>query len=161
MDARVEAVKRTLDLNTRLLLNALEGIDDEAARRRFEGTNHVAFLACHLVDARHYLARALGLPGESPFKDILEGAKGIDDVKEFPGLEEIRAAWRDVSASLSSRVASMPGADLDKPAPYAFPIEGGESVLGCLTFLVQHDSYHLGQVAFLRRALGLPAMAYR
>jgi uncharacterized damage-inducible protein DinB len=32
--------------------------------------------------------------------------------------------------------------------------------LGLVAFLVQHDSYHLGQVAFLRRQLGHPAMSY-
>jgi uncharacterized damage-inducible protein DinB len=29
-----------------------------------------------------------------------------------------------------------------------------------IAFLVQHDSYHLGQVAFLRRQLGKPPMSY-
>jgi hypothetical protein len=37
-----------------LLLNALAGIDEKAARARpNEETNHALFLACHLVDARH------------------------------------------------------------------------------------------------------------
>jgi uncharacterized damage-inducible protein DinB len=29
-----------------------------------------------------------------------------------------------------------------------------------VTFLVQHESYHLGQIALLRRYAGLPAMKY-
>ena len=33
--------------------------------------------------------------------------------------------------------------------------------LGALTFLVQHDSYHIGQLALLRKPAGLPAMSYR
>jgi uncharacterized damage-inducible protein DinB len=32
--------------------------------------------------------------------------------------------------------------------------------LGLIAFLVQHDSYHLGQIAFLRKQLGKPAMSY-
>ena len=32
--------------------------------------------------------------------------------------------------------------------------------LALIAFLMQHDSYHIGQVAFLRRQLGKPAMAY-
>lgn len=161
MEPAVAPLKRTLDLNTRLFLNSLDGVDDEAARRRIGDTNHVAFLACHLVDARHYLARALGLESESPFKEILEGAKGIDDVEEFPRLDAIREAWNDVSTKLSGRLASLTSRDLEKPAPYTFPIEEGETTLGGLTFLLQHDTYHIGQIAFLRRGLGLPAMSYR
>jgi uncharacterized damage-inducible protein DinB len=30
-----------------------------------------------------------------------------------------------------------------------------------IAFLVQHDSYHVGQMAFLRRQLGKAAMSYR
>jgi len=29
-----------------------------------------------------------------------------------------------------------------------------------LTFLTQHDSYHVGQLALLRRYMGLSAMSY-
>ncbi len=152
----------TLELNTRLLLNALDGIDEKAARiRPNDKTNHALFLACHLVDSRHYLARALGLASESPFKAMLQEAKGIDDVKEYPSLEDVRAAWVDVGGRLSRYIAELGVSDLEKPAPFAFPIEGGATLLGCLAFLVQHDSYHLGQVALLRRYLGLEAMSYK
>ncbi len=58
-DALVPLV-RTLDLNTRLFLNALDGVDDKIATSRpNESTNHIAFVACQLVDARHYLGNAV------------------------------------------------------------------------------------------------------
>jgi uncharacterized damage-inducible protein DinB len=34
------------------------------------------------------------------------------------------------------------------------------SRLGLIAFLTQHDSYHIGQLAFLRRQLGRSPMAY-
>jgi uncharacterized damage-inducible protein DinB len=162
LNPAVRPLVSTLELNTRLLLNALDGIDENTARTRpNEKTNHALFLACHLVDSRHYLARALGLASESPFKAMLEGAKGIDDVKQYPSLEEVREAWKDVGTRLSEHIGGLSGSDLEKPAAFAFPIEGGETLLGCLAFLVQHDSYHLGQVALLRRYVGLEAMSYK
>jgi uncharacterized damage-inducible protein DinB len=158
----VRPLAQTLELNNRLLLNALDGVDENTARiRASERTNHILFLACHLVDARHYLARSIGLESESPFKAMLDEAEGIDDVKEYPSLEEVREAWKEVGERLSRHLADLSPADLEKPAPHAFPIEGGESLLGCLSFLVQHDSYHLGQVALLRRYIGLEAMSYK
>jgi len=33
--------------------------------------------------------------------------------------------------------------------------------MGGIAFAVQHESYHLGQIALLRRALGHPPMSYR
>ena len=73
----------------------------------------------------------------------------------------IRAAWTDVSAKLSAHLATLDAAQLEKPADTEFPIEGGNTAQGCLTFLVQHDTYHLGQIALLRRFVGLEARSYR
>jgi len=42
---------------------------------------------------------------------------------------------------------------------HRFPISD-TTALGMITFLTQHDSYHIGQVGFLRRQLGKPAMTY-
>jgi uncharacterized damage-inducible protein DinB len=162
MNPAVRPLVQTLDLNTRLLLNALDGVDEEAARKRpNDRTNHILFLACHLVDARHFLARSLGLASESPFKGVLDEAEGLDDVKAFPALDQVREAWKEIGERLRRHIAELEPPDLEKPAPHAFPIEGGESLLGCLAFLVQHDSYHLGQVALLRRYVGLEAMSYK
>ena len=35
-----------------------------------------------------------------------------------------------------------------------------KTTLGMLTFLVQHDSYHIGQLSLLRKYAGMPAMQY-
>jgi uncharacterized damage-inducible protein DinB len=32
--------------------------------------------------------------------------------------------------------------------------------MNLLAFFVQHDSYHIGQLALLRKHVGLPAMQY-
>jgi len=162
MNPTLVPLKRTLDLNTRLLLNALDGFSEQEALARPGGsTNHAAFLACHLVDARHYLARTLGVESEYPFAEQLRDARGLEDVEVFPPLDEIREAWTAISARLTEHLASVDADRLGDPVEHAFPIEGGDTLLGCLVFLVQHDGYHLGQIALLRRFVGLPAMSYR
>jgi len=65
-----------------------------------------------------------------------------------------------VSDHLETVLGALTTERLDEPAPQRFPIDD-ETVLGEIAFLVQHDSYHIGQVALLRRQLGLPAMRYR
>ena len=162
MHTSVTPLKSTLDLNTRLYLNCLDGVTDEMATKRPNGqTNHMAFLAVHVLDARYYLAKGAGLDIECPFKDALEGARGLDDIEDYPSLDAVRDAWKDVSARLSSRLEALTDADLNGKAPYDFPIDGGETILGMLAFLTQHDSYHVGQLAILRRYLGLDAMSYQ
>lgn len=160
MHASIAPLAAILDLDTDLLLNCLEGLSEEDARRRLPGGgNSAAFLAAHLTDSRHFLAARLERPLTNPLSRYLADARGIEDVLEWPGLDLIRSAWLAVSRHLANVLAMLDGAALLDPESTRFPLGDGTR-LGVITFLVHHDSYHLGQLAFVRRQLGHPAMSY-
>ena len=160
MNAALGPLCKTLNLNTRLFLSAVNGVDDTVAvTRPNAGTNHIAFISCHLVDARYYLATCAGSETQSPFKE-LENARTIEDVKNFPPLEEIRSAWTHISEVLTDKLPRLSEADLKREMERLFPIEDGKSLLGCVTFLLEHEAFHIGQIALLRRYFGLEAMKY-
>jgi len=75
-------------------------------------------------------------------------------------LDVVRGAWSAVSAELDVTVLGAGSGDLDAPVDARFP-GVDRTRLGALTFLVQHDSYHIGQLALLRKPAGLSAMSYR
>ena len=161
MDSRVAPLAAVLRLNTRLLRNCVDGLTDEqAASRPAPPANSVAFLVAHLTDARHSILTLLGEPAPNPLAPYLAGARGIDDVRELPPLAELLSAWAAASAALDERLQATEAATLDAPSPRRFLVDD-PSVLGSVAFLVQHDSYHVGQLSLLRRLHGLPAMRYR
>lgn len=148
-------------LHTRLYLNCLDGMDDSTARWRAEGrTNSALFVAAHLVDSRAWTARLLGLEIPEPFGGALRYGTSLDDLAELPDLEEVVDEWTAVSALLEGRLAALTPEELAAPATQRFPV-GDASVGGALAFLLHHEAYHIGQLSLLRRAVGLPAMAYR
>ena len=161
MDPRIQPLDAILRLNTRLLVNCLDGLTDETARQRHAGgVNSATFIAAHVTDSRFFILRTLGGSRENPLSASLDKAKTIDDITDWPSLDTIRDAWRGVSEDIDAKLATMTGDELDAPVDARFP--GVERTrLGALTFLVQHDSYHLGQLALLRKPAGLPAMTYR
>ena len=160
MEPQVAPLHALLELNTDLLLNCLDDLSDEEARRRLEGGgNSVAFLAAHLTDTRHFLANRLGHPVPNPLSRYLAEASSIDDIVEWPTLVEQRDWWRGISRHVGEVIAARTADELRRTKVHRFPLED-TSELGLIAFLTQHDSYHIGQVAFLRRQLGLPAMAY-
>ena len=150
VDPRVVPLHATLRLNTRLLLNCLDGLDDAVG---------IGFIAAHLVDARHLLARVIGLDAAPPYGGALETARGIDDVAVVPRLSDTRRGWREISVRVEGALLHLGSDALDAPAPQRYPIDD-RSVLGAIAFLVQHDGYHIGQLALIRKFLGAPAMRY-
>jgi uncharacterized damage-inducible protein DinB len=159
MHPSVTAAAAILRLNTELFLNCLAGVGDGAAARRVTPeTNSLAFVAAHLVDGRHRLAEYLGAPRSSPIAHELQGAKRQDDLAALPTVVELLAAWESVSAHLAVTVERL---DTGHLAAEGRPFPGSDrTVLGGIAFLIQHESFHIGQLALLRRQLGLPAMSY-
>jgi uncharacterized damage-inducible protein DinB len=160
MDPRAQPLSAILRLDTRLFLNCLDGLSDEAARQRHgDGVNNAAFIAAHVTDTRFYIFRTLGGELANPLSASLDNAKSIDDITDWPTLDTIRGAWRAVSDAIDARLDTLGPDDLSAAVDARFP--GVERTrLGALTFLVQHDAYHIGQLALLRKHAGLPAMRY-
>jgi len=161
MEPQLAPLASILKLNTRLVENCLAGLSDsQALTRPPAGGNHAAFLLAHLTDSRYLLLALLGGPGGSnPLSSFLDRARSVDDVSELPPLDDLLRFWRDVSAALLSQCAAATGEQLAAPSAQRFPVDDA-TVLGAVAFLTQHDSYHLGQLAALRRALGFQAMRY-
>ena len=161
MDPRLQGLSAQLELQSKLFLNCLDGVSDEDAAVRAGGTtNSMAFLAAHLVDSRHWLARVTGLTIENPFGPRLDGARGIEDLKDCPTVEESRQAWRALAQPLTSHMQTLDAPMLDQQSTTRFPISD-KSVVGTIAFLLHHEAYHIGQLALLRRYTGSPAMSYR
>lgn len=160
MHRLMDAHEKTLLLNTRLFDNCLAGVDDTMARRRpNEHTNHMAFLACHLVESRYFLAGLLGSSVVCPFAAQLDGVRSVAELREVPALVDVRAAWAASTAILSERFAELDEGDLRRPVEQSFPIDD-RTLLGAIAFLLQHEAYHVGQLALLRKFFALGPMAY-
>lgn len=149
-----------LDLNTRLFFNALRDLSDDEARRRVApGVNSAAFVAAHLVDARHYLLKLLGAPRPNPM-DALGEVGSEDELRvPLPPLDELRAAWLVAGAAVRETLVGLTEEQAAREAGPKFPVEV-PGVLGAVVFMLHHESYHVGQLALLRKQLGYPAMSY-
>lgn len=160
MDPRLSSHRALLEMQERLFTNCFAGVDDAKSRERTgPRTNHMAFLGAHLAETRHYLVGLLGGGGEPPFGGRFAELRGVDEMVEPPTVDEILAAWREVSPELDRCLAAVDAETLDGAPPIPFPV-ADPTLLGGVGFLVHHEAYHLGQLALLRKHVGLPAMSY-
>ena len=148
-------------LNTELVLNCIEDLDDRLAQARGEPpVNSIAFLVAHLSETRHLMAQIIGQPLPSPFSPAFSKARTLDQAGPLPSLDELRAHWERISAHLAVHIERLDTAQLAQSSSQRLPGTDG-TLLGALAFLAQHESYHLGQIGILRRQLGCSPMSYR
>lgn len=160
MHDQVAPLHNILRINTGLFANCLDGIDDTHATYRLnQRTNNIVFIAAHLVEARHFLASQLQVAAPTPFDGKLSGAKTIADLNEFPTIAEVAASWEEISEKLASRFETLTGEELAKASAQIFPGDD-RTILGAIAFLLQHEAYHIGQLAFIRKFLDHEPMSY-
>ena len=161
MDARIQPLYEIFKFNTRNFLNCLEGMDeDQAGWRAGEDTNSAAYIALHVLDSRHFLARTIGLALEHKLGAAAKEARNNPRTANLPSIEDIRREWKSVTGEARARLAQLGTPDLGNLVETKLPMED-KTVLGIIAFNMMHESYHIGQLGLLRKQVGLPAMALR
>jgi uncharacterized damage-inducible protein DinB len=160
MNTTLHPLAEIFRMNTTLFRNCIAGMTDEHARHRIgQRTNNAGFIVLHVVDARFHLARLLGGDIVNPYGDQFESVRALEDIKELPPLTELTEAWDEASVAVMNALQQAEQEGLRKSAPAKLPISD-ESILGAIAFFAQHESYHLGQLGFLRKELGLGRMKW-
>jgi len=154
MDQRVSPLASQFSMNASMMRRALDGLDaGTAARRPVEDGNPLAFLAVHVVDARAFLVGILGGDAGHEWSEIFAAAREFEDLDAVPTPQQLLTTFDILSARLDARLESIDAESLNQPSGESFPT-GDESVLGAISFLAFHESYHVGQIGLLHRAVG-------
>jgi len=119
-------------------------------------TNGMLWIYAHMAAVRGRLLNALGEPFDPGLGDFGRGAE-LKDPSAYPAREKINEAVRDVNARLFAKLATLTDAELSQPAKGQLP-NSVQTIGDQLSFIALHDSYHVGQLAYVRKALGLPGV---
>jgi hypothetical protein len=148
------------NLNTRLFNNTLAGVTEQQSAERISGhSNSFKWIATHTVWARYNMLMFLGKPVQNPYPGLFDNFKAYDPADKYPSLEEIKKEWERASGLLKDAFVSASEEHLLADSPLKSPI-GDFTNAGTLAFLVQHESYDIGQLALLKKYLTKEAMAY-
>jgi len=147
-------------LNNRLFLNALEGVTEEQSKTRIsDHSNSLIWIAAHTTWARYNTLNLLGNPAENPFKGLFENFKAYDPKDVYPTLEKVKSEWEKASPLLKEALHTVTEEHLAGPAPFKNPT-GDSTIGGTIVFLAQHESYDIGQMAYLKKYFTKEAMKY-
>jgi len=139
--------------NTGLFKKTIDGVPTEKLLARpGEDSNHLLWIAAHVVVHRAKVLKLLGEEWSRPWEGLFaRGAKLTAD-EQYPRMEEIVQAWDELSGKLAPSLANASSEALGVAVPKGVTLDG--KVSGQIAFLALHETYHVGQMAYLRKWLG-------
>lgn len=156
--AIIAAAAAELHGNTAYLEKAVAGIPPEQwLSRPNSHSNHLTWIVGHALWARQALLSRIGTEWPHPGLQVFARGVKIDPHAVYPAPEALLAGWRECSAVLASTLENITAEALAAPAPPGPPTPDGK-VSGFIGVLAWHDTYHLGQIAYLRCWLGYPGV---
>ena len=140
--------------NTDIINKAIADVRTEDwFRMPGDDSNHMMWLLGHVVLHRGQVLNVLGVDWNSSWASLFaRGSQRVDDA-DYPAVDEMRAAWDEISQQLNSTLREPAPDVLSKAAPQGAP-SFDKTMSGAVAFYAFHDTYHTGQVSFLRKWLG-------
>jgi hypothetical protein len=144
-------------VNDDLVFRALDGLThEELCETPTDHSNPMFWVAGHVVQTRAQLLQQLGESVETGWGDIFNRGAALGETARYPSRDEIERVMRDVGPRLQAKLATLDEHQLARPASVKLP--GAKTMADQLAFFALHDSYHVGQMAYIRKALGYPAL---
>jgi len=162
----VETIIKQYTLLTDWFLSALEKINDQDGCKTInDQSNSLEWIAGHLITGRYRNIIRLKVQIE-PYKYIKKfidqtipppNAIKFDKRNTYPSLTDSREQWASYGKTFLDTLNTLDEDILKNEIPFNV-LSGGNKVEDVLTFMVMHETYHIGQMSIIRKALGYSAM---
>jgi uncharacterized protein YndB with AHSA1/START domain/uncharacterized damage-inducible protein DinB len=119
--------------------------------------NSMLWIYAHMATVRARMLNVLGDAYDPGLGDTFGRGAQVQDSESYPTREKIIEVSREVNARLFAKLATVSEAELSRKATGPMP-PSVQTVGDQLAFFALHDSYHVGQLAYVRKALGLPGV---
>jgi hypothetical protein len=146
----------TFRIGSAFFVNGIATLEADAARTQIAGdVNPPLWLAGHLLDSRKYLLELFGVERELPFGTTFR--EKYDPSADYPGMDEIKEKWGAISDELFEKMAAASDDHFDTPIDWNIPVSD-KTVRGAVLFYTYHEAYHMGQISYARRGMGMDGL---
>jgi uncharacterized damage-inducible protein DinB len=159
MDPVVAAYGQLLAIQTMLVNRALAALSEEEIwRRPAAEANSVGWLLGHITTARNGMVTVLGGdPERAAWLTSFGRGAQVAERDAYPPTSDVVETLKRINAKLKARMEAATEEELGAPSPLKTP-SPDPSVRGTVGFLIFHDGYHVGQIAYVMKLLGKPGL---
>jgi uncharacterized damage-inducible protein DinB len=155
---RIEVASQSFHLNARFLKQGLAGLNDEDWRKRpGDHSNNILWIVGHLTWSRAMVLRRLDDDWTLPWMKLYARGEKCVDSPECPSPTTVMEAWEESCGRLDTALSAATDEVLDVPVTQGPPTADGK-MSGMINFMAVHETYHVGQCAYIRSLLGKPGV---
>jgi uncharacterized damage-inducible protein DinB len=145
--------------NQEMLAKAIDGLTAEQWNTRpLDACNSPLWLLGHIVWARSRALKLVGFTWTKPWLDLFARGSKPAETPQYPAAGELLDAWQDLCSSFPATLEEIPQDVLANAVQQPSPSFDG-TVGGMVSFLAMHESYHVGQMVYVRGILGASGVA--
>jgi uncharacterized protein YndB with AHSA1/START domain len=126
---------------------------DDLWRRPTDRSNPMLWIMGHMISTRAQIPKMFGDACDTGWGDLFARGASLGNADGYPTHDAVKAVSQEVNARLYATLGRLTDADLARPALRA-PTPAIATIADQIAFLVMHDTYHVGQLAYVRKALG-------
>jgi uncharacterized damage-inducible protein DinB len=147
-----EAIKQTKQVR-KMTLSYVDGLSEAQLRwQPAAAANPILWILWHVAEVHDSVLWTLtGAPAAFPLGRSALSARGLADA--VPGPADVRTYLDDAQARFLSRLETLPDEDL--PRSFGDGVWKGTGA-GLIALPARHETYHAGQIGYIRRLMGLP-----
>jgi hypothetical protein len=154
MSTDLQTLRNQFNFNNGIYERTVQGIPPEQwLIQPSQESNHLLWVVGHAAVSRAMAVRLLGGEWSAPWQNLFARGQNRVDKGQYPSVAEVQHAWNEISGRLMSALPSASLELMGKPVEKGKPSIDG-TVGGTVGFLCLHESYHLGQMGFIRKWLG-------
>jgi hypothetical protein len=159
LSPRLAVASQNYLTNSSFLRQGLAGLDDaDWLTRPNDHSNHIQWIVGHLAWSRSMVLARLGDKWSRPWMQLYARGTKCVESPDAPRPQEILEAWEESCQRLSAALENASDDLLDAPAPNPGPPSADGMLCGTINFMALHETYHVGQAAYVRSWLGKPGV---
>lgn len=159
MSKAIEDATSLFKFNHGVFLEKVADLENDVASKRASNkVNPIIWMAGHLTECRNQVLGLVDKPVKLSWGN--QFSKPYDPSATYPSMAEVKQAWIEVSDKLHKALGKVDSKKLDEKIELGAPV-ARQAVRGGIIFFLYHEAWHLGQVSYAMKGLGMDGLIRR
>lgn len=157
--AAITPIAYIFQTNDALIRQTLSDLPADALWKQPGGEgNSIMWIVGHVTQTRAGMLSLLGDRASTGWGEIFRRGAQRQDPSAYPEPQAIKAMGIDLTKRLQAKLAAITEDELAAPVT-AVKLPNVNTVVDALAFFAFHEAYHVGQLGYVKKALGYAPIA--